>query len=106
MSTAQKWTADSSASVAANFSVSSPWVIWGTLYAAYGVSMVLRLMPAFAANAMRSDPSLNVDVQAIGTMLASGTMGISVASSSGAGPLTAGVHARFFHWRWCLNPSA
>jgi OPA family sugar phosphate sensor protein UhpC-like MFS transporter len=75
MSTAQKWTADSSASVAANFSVSSPWVIWGTLYAAYGVSMVLRLMPAFAANAMRSDPSLNVDVQAIGTMLASGTMG-------------------------------
>jgi OPA family sugar phosphate sensor protein UhpC-like MFS transporter len=75
MSTAQKLTADSSASVAANFSVSSPWVIWGTLYAAYGVSMVLRLMPAFAANAMRSDPSLNVDVQAIGTMLASGTMG-------------------------------
>ncbi|MGV2341842.1 MAG UNVERIFIED_CONTAM: hypothetical protein LVR18_50385 [Planctomycetaceae bacterium] len=74
MSTVQKLTADSSASVAANFSASSPWVIWGTLYAAYGVSMVLRLMPAFAANAMRSDASLNVDVQAIGTMLASGTL--------------------------------
>jgi len=75
MSTSQSVTADSSVSVVANFSVSSPWVIWGTLYAAYGISMVLRLMPAFAANAMRSDLSLNVDVQAIGTMLASGTTG-------------------------------
>ncbi len=37
--------------------------------------MVLRLMPPFAANAMRSDPSLDVDLEAIGTMLASGTTG-------------------------------
>lgn len=57
---------------------SSPWVIFGTLYAAYGVSMVLRLMPAFASNAMRSDPTLQVNLEAIGRMLASGTTGALV----------------------------
>lgn len=53
----------------------SAYTIFATAYLAYGVSMVLRLMPAFAANAMRDDPTLQADLNAIGLMLASGTTG-------------------------------
>jgi sugar phosphate permease len=53
----------------------SIYSIFATAYLAYGVSMVLRLMPAFAANAIRSDPTLQADLSAIGLMLASGTTG-------------------------------
>jgi sugar phosphate permease len=53
----------------------SVFSVFAISYAAYGVSMVLRLMPAFAANAMRSDPAIQANVTAIGAMLASGTTG-------------------------------
>ena len=75
MSTSMKHDAAMIRPIAATSTLSSPWVIFGTLYVAYGVSMVLRLMPAFAGNAMRSDPALQVDLEALGGMLASGTTG-------------------------------
>jgi len=70
MSTSMKRDAAVICPIAATSILSSPWVIFGTLYVAYGVSMLLRLMPAFAGNAMRSDPVLQVDLESLGGMLA------------------------------------
>ena len=49
--------------------------IFGTMYIAYAVSMVLRMIPAIAGISIRSDESLGIDMDAWGKILAAGTCG-------------------------------
>ena len=50
-------------------------VVIGTMYAGYAASMVLRMIPTVAGNAIRHDPELGIDLEAWGRVLAAGTCG-------------------------------
>jgi len=49
--------------------------ILGTMYIAYAVSMILRMIPAIAGISIRSDESPGIDMDAWGKILAAGTCG-------------------------------
>lgn len=51
------------------------WRIFGLLYIAYGMSMVLRTLPTIASTSIKNDPALGVDLTAWGQIIATGTMG-------------------------------
>lgn len=53
-------------------------VVIGTMYAGYAASMVLRMIPTVAGNAIRHDPELGIDLEAWGRVLAAGTCGAMV----------------------------
>ena len=46
-----------------------------TMYAGYAASMILRMIPTVAGNPITRDPSLGIDLEAWGTVLAAGTCG-------------------------------
>src|SRR3954447_6562144 len=50
-------------------------VVIGTMYAGYAASMVLRMIPTVAGNAIRNDPALGIDLATWGQVLAAGTCG-------------------------------
>lgn len=50
-------------------------VVIGTMYAGYAASMVLRMIPTVAGNAIRNDAALGIDLETWGQVLAAGTCG-------------------------------
>ena len=64
------------------------WRIFGLLYIAYGMSMVLRTLPTIASTSIKNDPALGVDLTAWGQIVATGTLG--------------GFAGKFF-WGWLAD---
>jgi MFS transporter, OPA family, sugar phosphate sensor protein UhpC len=50
----------------------------GTLYVAYAMSMVLRMVPTVAGNAIRSETALGVDVKTWAVIMSTGTVGAMI----------------------------
>lgn len=51
------------------------WSIFGLLYVAYGISMVLRTLPTIASTSIKNDPQLGVGLSDWGPIISTGTLG-------------------------------